>query len=94
MPFRELNSFLFYFRSTSSPSPPRPLSSVPPSRTSSPSPTLRPSSRTGTKRTGKGPDPKKLQQQLAEADAKAKEEWEENDPQFEELFVREEKLWP
>lgn len=51
---------------------------------------MRPSSRTGTKRTGKGPDPKKLQQQLAEADAKAKEEWEENDPQFEELFVPEE----
>lgn len=70
---------------------PRPSSSASPSRTSSPSPTLRPSSRTNTKRTAdKTADPKKLQQDLAEADAKARVEWEESDPHFEELFVPEE----
>jgi len=79
-------------RVTNSPVPmPRPSSSAPPSRTSSPSPTLRPSSRTKTKRTAeKTADPKKLQQDLAEADAKARVEWEESDPHFEELFVPEE----
>lgn len=76
-------------RHDSSPSPPRRSSSASPSRTS-PSPTLRPSSRTRTKRAGKSADPQKLRQQLAEVDARAKEEWEKNDPQFDELFVPEE----
>ena len=86
----ELISYLFHYRATSIPVPmPRPSSSAPGSRTSSPSPTLRPSSR--TKRTAeKTTDPKKLQQDLAEADAKARVEWEESDPHFEELFVPEE----
>lgn len=88
----ELISYLFYYRVASSPVPmPRPSSSGPPSRTSSPSPTLRPSSRTNTKRTAeRTAHPKKLQQDLAEADAKARVEWEESDPHFEELFVPEE----
>ena len=88
----ELMSYLFNYRPASSPVPmPRPSSSAPPSRTSSPSPTLRPSSRTNTKRTAeRTAGPKKLQQDLAEADAKARVEWEESDPHFEELFVPEE----
>ena len=32
-------------------------------------------------------DPKKLENDLAEADAQAKQEWEESDPHFEKLFV-------
>lgn len=81
-----------HYRGASSPVPmPRPSSSAPPSRTSSPSPTLRPSSRSSTKRTAdKAAELKKLQQDLAEADGKAREEWEESDPHFEELFVPEE----
>ena len=69
---------------------PRPSSSACPSRTSSPSPTLRPSSRANTKRNTEKKDPKKLQQDLAEADEKARVEWEESDPHFEKLFVPEE----
>lgn len=85
-------SCLFYYRATNSPVPmPRPSSSAPPSRTSSPCPTLRPSSRTSTKRTtNKTSDPKKLQHDLAAADAEARVAWEESDPHFEELFVPEE----
>ena len=88
----ELRSYLFHYRATSSPGPmPRPSSSASLSRTSSPSPTLHPSSRTDTKRNPeKNADPKKLQQDLAEADARARVEWEESDPHFEELFVPEE----
>ncbi|XP_078365691.1 uncharacterized protein LOC144649962 isoform X2 [Oculina patagonica] len=79
-------------RAISSPVPmSRPSSSASPSRTSSPSPTLRPSSRSSVKRTtDKIPDPKKLQHDLAAADAKARLEWEESDPHFEDLFVPEE----
>lgn len=70
---------------------PRPPSSAPPSRTTSPSPPLRPSSRTSTKRTAdKAVDLKKVENDLAEADAKARQEWEESDAHFEKLFVPEE----
>ena len=88
----ELISYLFHYRAANSPTPmPRPSSSAPSSRTPSPSPTLRPSSRTNSKRTAaKTAGPKKLQQDLAEADTKARVEWEESDPHFEELFVPEE----
>ena len=69
---------------------PRPSSSAPPSRTSSPSPSLRPSSRTSIKRpTDKNTDHKKLNKDLAEADARAKQQWEESDPLCEKLFVPE-----
>ena len=71
---------------------PRPSSSASPSRTSSPSPSLRPSSRASTKRpTDKTTDvSKKVNNDLAEADAKARQKWEKSDPHFEELFVPEE----
>lgn len=73
---------------------PRPSSSAPPSPTSSPTPSFRPSSRSSAKRnTDKTVDPKKLKKELAEADAKARREWEDGDPHFEELFVPEE-LFP
>ena len=69
----------------------RPSSSAPPSHTSSPTPSFRPSSRSSAKRnTDKTIDPKKLENELAEADSKARQEWEEGDPHFEELFVPEE----
>ena len=69
---------------------PRPSSSAPPSRTSSPSPSLRPSSRTSIKRpTDKNTDHKKLNKDLAEADARAKQQWEDSDPLYEKLFVPE-----
>lgn len=78
-------------KGTSCPVPmPRPSSSAPPSRTSSPSPSLRPSSRTSIKRpTDKNTDHKKLNKDLAEADARAKEQWEDSDPLYEKLFVPE-----
>lgn len=75
---------------------PRPSSSVPPSRTSSPSPSLRPSSRNSIQTfhsikrpTDKNTDHKKLNKDLAEADARAKQQWEESDPLYEKLFVPE-----
>ena len=71
---------------------PRPSFSTPSSRVTSPSPSVRPSSRSSTRRTtDKTIDPKKLESDLAEADAKARQEWEESDPQFEDLFVPEER---
>lgn len=78
-------------KGTSCPVPmPRPSSSSPPSRTSSPSPSLRPSSRISIKRpTDKNTDHKKLNKDLAEADARAKQQWEESDPLYEKLFVPE-----
>ena len=81
----------FSYRGTSCPVPmPRPSSSAPPSRTSSPSPSLRPSSRTSIKRpTDKNTDHKKLNKDLAEADARAKQQWEDSDPLYEKLFVPE-----
>lgn len=84
-------ALFFSYRGTSCPVPmPRPSSSAPPSRTSSPSPSLRPSSRTSLKRpTDKNTDHKRLNKDLAEADARAKQQWEESDPLYEKLFVPE-----